>query len=272
MTTLKGLPEDKRVAVLDRAIVLLEEREKSADSEAWIAAAEELGIPRDILEEAALAVRKDVVEQQVQRAHSLRRYAFVGLGLVAAIVVGLMLFPPGPGRHVYDFDEGAGGQWSLYKNPETKATLSFLSQSGRGRVAQLNVGNLVAARSDGKYLVNLRTEHVPRSFKRFETVSIEVRGEGLESLRIYLRRNETQRWRSEKIPVTTTWTGHTLSLDSFAYQERAGKYSDWLPHSWRSMDTVQMIQLKVGDGVNDIDAAGTVEVDNLIFGRSRVEP
>ncbi|MBT3223953.1 MAG: hypothetical protein HN348_33210, partial [Proteobacteria bacterium] len=183
-----------------------------------------------------------------------------------------MLFPPQPKWHTYDFDGGAAGQWTLYKNTETRATLSFPSRTDHGKAARLDVNQLVEARDDGKYLVNLRTHHVPRRLGGFETVSLDLRGEGLESLRIYLRRKDTERWRSELIPVTSTWKNQTLDLANFVYQERASTWTDWGPRKWKSMDSVQMIQLKVGTGVNSVGANGLVEVDNLVFGQKETSP
>ena len=94
---------------------------------------------------------------------------------------------------------------------------------------------------------------------------LRVRGQGLPEARVYVRRNEKQRWRSPAISISPQWTEHEIALAQFDYQERPKKGAKWERKASQPFGRTEMVQIKVGYFVNEVEDRGTLWVDDLRF-------
>lgn len=263
--------EQRRQQLLQIAFELQAEQEAGEERKlseaAFREAALEAGLDPRLLARAEeeLARREQVAAAAAERGRRRRRVAALGaLGAIAvgAAGVGLaqVLFPPAPAPWVETFDV-PGGSWSLDRNADTRATLSWQEEPGRGQVAVVRVDGF-APEADGAYHVNLDGVVAPEDAGRYGAVVVDLKG-SLPVARVYVEAGTDERWRSPAISVQPGWTTHRLPLRSFERQER--RNGDWRTVEWSAPEGVSQLSIKLGHYMNPADRAGELYVDALRF-------
>lgn len=262
--SLKTLSRREQEEVLDLAIDLYSKDvgEREADAKALIASAREVGVPEEYLEKAVEEMRRRRAAAMVE-AQRRQRLLVRGAGAVAAIAgvaaaVWLFLVPAPAVPFVETFD-GASARWTLDRSEGTSATVRFETRPDRGEVAVIDVERFVPA-ADGTFRVNLDSLSAPADFSRHGDVSIALRGEGLETARLYIE-GDGVRWRSPPLRAGSEWATHRVPLRSFERQVRKG--DRWTVAPWDAPEDVRRLSVKVGQFMNAPDASGRVEVDDI---------
>ena len=268
--------DDRRQRVLQIAFELQAEQDAGEERElseaAFREAAVEAGLDPQLLARAEeeLARRERLAVLAAGRGRRRRRLAAVAvLGVLALGAAGLGLarvfFPPPPAPWVETFDAvDAAGRWALDTNPDTRATLSWRDEPGRGQVAVVRVDAFAPAH-DGAYHVNLDGLLAPEDASRYSDLVVDLKG-SLPAARVYLEAGEAgtdERWRSPEIAVQRDWTTHRLPLRSFERQERQG--GAWRTVDWSAPEGVRQLSVKLGHYMNPPDGAGELLVDALRF-------
>ncbi|MEE2829824.1 MAG: hypothetical protein VX498_11605 [Myxococcota bacterium] len=268
----KSGPSDKDI--FDRALELqqeLEEQEASQEARANLAAAaQELGVAPEFLLRAEEELIEEHERQAAQRKKWKHRAFSLVLGLLALGVIASFFYSPPPplaeGPWAESFD-AVVSDWSFTSSPGTQAHGGQVEDdSERGRVAAMVVDRFdPGSAKKGRYFANLRANHPPSTMRGYQTMRLWTRGEGLDTVRIYIRGDSRTRWRSPAIPAGKTWQQHTVPLDSFTFQQRQNKGKKWKVKKSRPMGRVERLQLKVGYFVNEADAKGVLFIDDLEF-------
>jgi len=268
--------DDRRQQVLQIAFELQAEHEAGEERKlseaAFREAALEAGLDPQLLARAEeeLARRERLAVQAAGRGRRRRRLAAVTvLGVLALGAAGLglapVLFPPPPApwpENLDTFDAvDAPGRWALDMNPDTRATLSWQAEPGRGQVAVVRVDAFAPAQ-DGTYHVNLDGLVAPEDASRYSELVVDLKG-SLPAARVYLEAGTDERWRSPAIAVQRDWTTHRLPLRSFERQERQG--GAWRTVGWSAPEGVSQLSVKLGHYMNPPDGAGDLFVDALRF-------
>jgi hypothetical protein len=268
--------DDRRQQVLRIAFELQAEHEgdeeRKISDAAFHEAALEAGLDPQLLARAEeeLARRERLAAQAAVRDRRRRRLAAVAvLGVLALGAAGLgvarVFFPPPPAPWVETFDTfDAAGRWALDVNPDTRATLSWQAEPGRGQVAVVRVEAFAPAQ-DGTYHVNLDGLLAPDDASRYSELVVDLKG-SLPAARAYLEAGEAgtdERWRSPAIAVQRDWTTHRLPLRSFERQER--QRGTWRTVGWKAPEDVSQLSLKLGHYMNPPERAGELFVDALRF-------
>ncbi|HLV80411.1 MAG TPA: hypothetical protein VKT32_09015 [Chthonomonadaceae bacterium] len=267
MSRLEQISPEEMPKVVQIASQLYEQdRTKEAEAQerqAYVDAAKEVDLPPEYMERAAAELQTRRIAEVKQRRR-VRNGVLATLGGVVALA-GLWKVthrPPEPPT-VYHF---AAQQWRLDVNPETKANVTFQSVDGRENVAVLHVDQFTPRASDGQYFVNLDTTQTPRSLASYRTASFFVRGDGLNTVRLYLEAGPTERWRSPAIPATDAWQQQTVDLKQFDHQVRPSASAPWQrADASQQPDRVEKLSFKVGSYMNDASAHGDIALDDLEF-------
>lgn len=263
--------DQRRQQLLQIAFELQAEQEAGEERKlseaAFREAALEAGLDPQLLARAEeeLVRREQVAAAAAERGRRrMRMAAFGALGAIAigAAGVGLSqtLFPPPPAPWVETFD-APGVSWSLDRNADTRATLSWQEEPGRGQVAVVRVDAFAPA-PDGAYHVNLDGVVAPADAGRYSAVVVDLKG-SLPVARMYIEAGTDARWRSPAISVQRGWTTHRLPLRSFERQER--RSGEWRTVGWSAPEGVSQLSIKLGHYMNSADTAGELYVDALRF-------
>jgi hypothetical protein len=265
--------DDRRQQVLRIAFELQAEHEageeRKVSDAAFHEAALEVGLDPQLLARAEeeLARRERLAAEAARRARRRRRLAAVavasaiGLG-AAGLGLAPVLFPPPPAPWLETFDASdVAGRWALDRNPDTRATLSWQAEAGRGQVAVVRVDGFAPAH-DGAYHVNLDGLLAPEDASRYRELVVDLKG-SLPAARVYLEAGTEERWRSPAIAVQRDWTTHRLPLRSFERQER--RRGAWRTVGWSAPEGVSQLSVKLGHYMNPAEAAGEIFVDALRF-------
>lgn len=265
---LRNAPAAEMNETVARAAELLardQGNDPNLDRMAALAAADELGIPQPYLERAAEELHTERVAAERRRRLRLR----LGAGLAAAVLlvagavaaVRIASAPPDP--IVYTFAQSPAPTWRLETNPESRASLDFREESGRGAVAVVQVQQFGPAGADGSYFVNLNTVDGPLDMDGHAAVMFSVRGEGLGRIRLYLEAGG-ERWRSPEVTVTGDWRDVRLSLDRFERQTRNPAGDGWRTVGYEAPGRVERLSFKLGTFINDDkNSSGEVVIDDV---------
>jgi hypothetical protein len=262
--SLKTLNRREQEEVLDLAIDLYsaDVSQKESDAKALIATAREMGVPPEYLERAAEQLRMRraaaMVEAQ-QRRRLLVRSAGIAAAVVGIVAAAWFFLVPGPVTPFAETFDGGASRWTLDTSEGTQAAVRFETRGERGEVAVIAVERFAPA-ADGTFRANLDSLAAPADLSRHENVSISVRGEGLETARLYIE-GDGVRWRSPPIRAGSEWNTHTIPLRSFEKQVRKG--DAWSVVPWDAPEGVRRLSVKVGQYMNPPDASGHVEVDDI---------
>ncbi len=253
---------------LERALANQESDEKAEqaerEAEAFVREAQAVGVSPQALKRAQTELHQERVARRLATLGRIKMIGGLALLVVGALLVWRLIFPSAVFSWSEDFDKSPSSRWTLKMSPRNAATLEFPEVDGQGRAVALAVTRF-APDGEGSFYVNVRTKDVPQTLRGYDTMRIRVRGTGLSKVRVYLRHNKTSRWRSPGMKLTDQWTEHVFGFDKFDYQVRASKGAPWKDAARTELSTVKMIQLKVGNGINDITEAGIVYVDDLKF-------
>ncbi|HLV81361.1 MAG TPA: hypothetical protein VKT32_13835 [Chthonomonadaceae bacterium] len=230
------------------------------ERQAYVDAAEEVGLPEEYLHRAA-------AELQIRRAEQIRLKRRRRQGLLAVLaavgaLAGLwqVTHRPPPPPIFYTFQASGSSSWGPNINAETQATVTF--DNG---VATIHVTHFGAPAGSSNYYANLDTSDVPPTLTGYHTVQFQAQGTGLASIRLYLENGPTERWRSPALPLTNAWQTQTVPLSAFDYQTRAGSQDVWRRQSYQPPGHVERLSFKVGTYVNPIGAQGDASVRDLSF-------
>lgn len=256
MLRVKDLPPEEMQEVVRVAGELYDrEHAEARERKATRDAAEEMGIPPEYLERAAVEVHARRVEK-VQRTRRRSRIAVATIAAALAIGGGWRVLNPPPPTPLVDTMRTASQRWTRDVNPQSEAILRFEGDAAVIRVERF------APNAENTFYANLETRDGSKSLTGFRTASFRVRGTGLGQVRFDLE-NGNERWRSPALPVTGEWQTHRIPLDQFERQTRQG--GRWRTVSYRAPGTVRNFSFKVGDFINDIRSKGEVAIDDLRF-------
>lgn len=259
--------------ILGRALEL-QAKDQSAEEakltrESQAEALAELGVAPEYLlraEEDLQRERYTLAKQKVARKRRLIN-VFLALCIIGVVVsfTNAPTLPSATGPWVQSFDTPMG-DWSVVTSPGTEASARGADDPVRGKVVAFEVTKFDEAKAKkGRYYANLRLNLPAPTLRGMKTVTLWVRGEGLKATRLYIRKSETERWRSPEISLSSEWVQHTLPLKAFEPQERKRKGKKWKRSAASPMSTAELVQLKVGYFMNEAGARGTVYYDDLVF-------
>ena len=273
---LRDLTRAQRTAVMEKAIEL-SERASVEDTEAWVAAAAELGIERAVLLEAHQAVQREARHQEgpqtraeiVAAGHDRMRrrrrwtMAIIGAGIVTLGVAGYLRDAPTPAS---SSSTGAvamapfsaqladeAGRWSVWSQ---NATLEVGTATVQGQSAV----RLTLAPLGASGIANYRTTKIHGDVSGLDSLELELWSTGVARIQPSFRRSKHAQWSLPPVTLTPGRNDLVVKLDEFRYQERAGKGKPWKSKGSRSMQDVELFQLKVGKGVNTPGTAGTLDL------------
>ena len=257
MLRMKDVPPDQMAEVVRVAGELYDaEKAQAQERRATVAAAAEMGLPKEYLDRAAELVHARRVEQ-IGRQRRRRAGLFAGIGVAVALGGGWFVTHPQPAAPVvYSFQTG---QWNLETDPASKAAVT--SADG---AATIHVDHFGTSAGADQFFVNLNTKDVPKTLVGYRTVSFRARSLGLPHLRLYLE-NGDERWRSANLAVPTGGQVFRLDLRQFDHQTRDVSTGKWQKVGASAPGHVEQLSFKVGYYVNNADAHGDVQVSDLRF-------
>ena len=259
--------------ILGRALELQAQDQSTEEAtlarESQAEALAELGVPPEYLLRAEEDLQRERYALAGAKAERKRKMVNVVLGLCIIGVVASFAhtpsLPQASAPWVQSFDSGMI-DWSVVTSPGTEASARAIEDPTRGKVVAFQVTRFDKAKAKkGRYYANLRSNLPPPLLRGMKRVSLWVRGEGLKATRLYLRKSDTERWRSPEIPVSSEWVEHTLPLNAFDTQVRARKGKKWKQSASIPLSEAERLQLKVGYFINDPGMSGTVYYDDLVF-------
>jgi len=258
MLRVKDVPPNQMAEVVRVAGELYDkEQADTQERRATVAAAAEMGLPKEYLDRAAALVHARAVEQVAKR----RRQMGLAAGVAVALVIGggwLIARPRHAAPVTYNFQNSAQ-QWDLNNSPGAQANATF-----NNGTATIHVGSFAMPAGGDQFFVNLDTKDVPQTLVRYRTVSFRASGAGLPNLRLYLE-NADERWRSPLLPLTPTGQVVHLDLNRFDHQTRDSAAGKWHAAGAGVPGNVERLSFKVGYYVNAPDAHGDVKISELRF-------
>ena len=195
--------------------------------------------------------------------HRKKFFAFLTLPALMTMLGGgaaakTVVFPePPPTFWVSEFEDTS--DWKLVANRESSAQMAAVPSEGSVWVTITRFG----MPADQHYFVNLRAKDPPSTMEPMSKMTIRVRGQGLETLRVYPRAGKRERWRSPAIPVTQKWSTVTIPLSAFEH-ERGGRLR-WMPAAPKKITDIDRLQIKFGYKNNPVSASGSVGIDEIRF-------
>ncbi len=163
-----------------------------------------------------------------------------------------------PSAPIQEDFSGLTSRWALETNAETQASLTSVTETGRGEAAQIEVTHFGPA-ADGKYHVNLDLTSV-QALEGLGQLSLFAKGDGLQTARVYLE-SGGERWRSPPMTLGADWQQYQWSIRDFEHQVRGS--DGWKVVDFRYPESGR-ISIKVGHFMNPVDATGRVWVDDLV--------
>lgn len=258
MLRMKDVPPEQMAEVVRVAGELYdEEQAQTQERRATVAAAAEMGLPKEYLERAAALVHARRVEQ-IGRGRRRRAGLLAGLGVALAIGGGWVVTHPRPAAPItYNF-QNPQQQWAEESNPESQAAVTFANGT-----ATIHVDHFGAQAGSDQFFVYLNTKDVPQTLAGYRTVSFRAGG-SLPHLRLYLE-NGGERWRSPNLPLTPNGQVFRLPLDQFDHQSRDSSTGKWQKVDSSAPGHVEQLSFKVGYYINAVTAHGDVQVSDLRF-------
>lgn len=262
MLRVKDVPPDQMSEVVRVAGELYDkETAENQERRATVAAAAEMGLPKEYLDRAAVLVHARAAEQVAKRRRR-RVGVAAGLGVAAVIGGGWLVTHPRPAAPVppvaYNFQNPAQ-QWGLNNSPGAQANAAF-----NNGTATIHVSSFGAPAGGDQFFVNLDTKDVPQTLDGYRTVSFRASGVGLPNLRLYLE-NADERWRSPLLPLTPAGQAVQVSLNRFDHQARDSSTGKWHAAGAEAPGHIERLSFKVGYYVNAPDAHGDVKISELRF-------
>ena len=190
MLRMKDVPPDQMAEVVRVAGELYDaEQAQTQERRATVAAAAEMGLPKEYLDRAASVVHARRVEQ-IATQRRRRAGLLVGIGVAATLGGGWFVTHPRPAAPlVYSFQPS---QWTQESDPASKAAVTFANGA-----ATLHVDHFAMPAGGDQFFVNLNTKDVPSTLAGYRTVSFRAQSAGLPNVRLYLE-SADERWRSAK--------------------------------------------------------------------------
>lgn len=258
MLRLKDVPPEQMPEVVRVAGELYdEEQAQTQERRATVAAAAEMGLPKEYLERAAALVHARRVEQ-IGRGRRRKAGLLAGVGVALALGGGWVVTHPRPAAPItYNF-QNPQQQWAEESNPGSQTTVAFANGT-----ATIHVDHFGAQAGSGEYYVNLSTKDVPPTLAGYRTVSFRAQG-SLPNLRLYLE-NGSERWRSPNLSVTQGGRVFRLHLDQFDHQTRDSSTGKWQKAGASAPGHVEQLSFKVGYYINNVNTHGDVQVSDLRF-------
>ena len=231
------------------------EKAQAQERRATVAAAAEVGLPKEYLDRAADLIHARRVEQ-IGRQRRRRAGLLAGIGVAVALGGGWFVTHPRPAvPRAYSFQSG---QWNQESDPASKAAVTFANGA-----ATLHVDHFGAAGGE-QYFVNLNTKQTPKTLAGYRTVIFRAQSAGLPNLRLYLE-NPDERWRSADLSVPSGGQVFRLDLSQFDHQTRDTSTGKWHKVGASAPGRVEQLSFKVGYYVNNADAHGDVQISDLHF-------
>lgn len=259
MLRLKDVPPEQMAEVVRVAGELYdEEQAQTQERRATVAAAAEMGLPKEYLDRAAAVIHARRVEQ-IGRRRRRKAGLLAGLGVALAIGGGWVVTHPRPAAPItYNF-QNPQQQWAEESNPESQGRVTFTNGA-----ATIHVDHFGPQAGSDQFFVNLNTKDVPPTLAGYRTVSFRAQGQGLPNLRLYLE-NGGERWRSPNVAVTPGGQAFRLNLDQFDHQVQDTSTGKWHKADSSAPGHVEQLSFKVGYYINNADAHGDVQVSDLRF-------
>ena len=257
MLRMKDVPPDQMAEVVRVAGELYDaEKAQAQERRATVAAAAEMGLPKEYLGRAAELVHARRVEQ-IGGQRRRRAGLLAGIGVAVAIGGGWFVTHPRPAApRAYSFQSG---QWTQESDPASRAAVSFVNGA-----ATIRVDRFGASAGPNQFFVNLNTKDVPQTLAGYRTVSFRAQSAGLPNLRLYLE-NPDERWRSANLSVPTGGQVFRLDLSRFDHQTRESPTGGWHKAGASAPGRVEQLSFKVGYYVNNADSHGDVQISDLRF-------
>ena len=264
MLSVKDVPPDQMAEVVRVAGELYDkETAENQERRATVAAAAEMGLPKEYLDRAAALVHARTLERaaEIKARRQRRRVGLVaGLGVALVVGGGWLVTHPRPAAPVtpvtYGFQNPAQ-HWNLNNSPGAQANAAF-----NNGAATIHVSSFGAPAGGDQFFVNLDTEDVPQTLAGYRTVSFRASGAGLPNLRLYLE-NADERWRSPLL--TPAGQVVQVNLNRFDHQTRDSPTGKWHTAGADAPGHVERLSFKVGYYVNAPDAHGDVKISELRF-------
>ena len=257
MLRMKDVPPDQMAEVVRVAGELYDaEQAQTQERRATVAAAAEMGLPKEYLDRAASVVHARRVEQ-IATQRRRRAGLLVGIGVAGALGGGWFVTHPRPAAPLaYSFQPS---QWTQESDPASKAAVTFANGA-----ATLHVDHFAMPAGGDQFFVNLNTKDVPSTLAGYRTVSFRAQSAGLPNVRLYLE-NADERWRSANLSVPSGGQVFRLNLDQFDHQTRDPAAGKWRKAGASAPGHVEQLSFKVGYYVNNADAHGDVQISDLRF-------
>lgn len=257
MLRMKDVPPDQMAEVVRVAGELYDaEQAQTQERRATVAAAAEMGLPKEYLDRAASVVHARRVEQ-IATQRRRRAGLLVGIGVAVALGGGWFVTHPRPAAPLaYSFQPS---QWTQESDPASKAAVTFANGA-----ATLHVDHFAVPAGGDQFFVNLNTKDVPSTLAGYRTVSFRAQSAGLPNVRLYLE-NADERWRSANLSVPSGGQVFRLNLDQFDHQTRDPAAGKWRKAGASAPGHVEQLSFKVGYYVNNADAHGDVQISDLRF-------
>ena len=257
MLRMKDVPPDQMAEVVRVAGELYDaEQAQTQERRATVAAAAEMGLPKEYLDRAASVVHARRVEQ-IATQRRRRAGLLVGIGVAVALGGGWFVTHPRPAAPLaYSLQPS---QWTQESDPASKAAVTFANGA-----ATLHVDHFAVPAGGDQFFVNLNTKDVPSTLAGYRTVSFRAQSAGLPNVRLYLE-NADERWRSANLSVPSGGQVFRLNLDQFDHQTRDSAAGKWRKAGASAPGHVEQLSFKVGYYVNNADAHGDVQISDLRF-------
>ena len=257
MLRMKDVPPDQMAEVVRVAGELYDaEQAQTQERRATVAAAAEMGLPKEYLDRAASAVHARHVEQ-IATLRRRRVGLLAGIGVAVALGGGWFVTHSRPAAPLaYSFQPS---QWTQESDPASKAAVTFANGA-----ATLHVDHFAMPAGGDQFFVNLNTKDVPSTLAGYRTVSFRAQSAGLPNVRLYLE-NADERWRSANLSVPSGGQVFRLNLDQFDHQTRDPAAEKWRKAGASAPGHVEQLSFKVGYYVNNADAHGDVQISDLRF-------
>ena len=286
---LRDLTDAQRSAVMEKAIEL-SERASIEDTEAWVAAAAELGIERDVLIAAHRSLEREKVRSAgpqsqeeivgAAEARNSKRMLWTTLVVFGAILTLVVAHLAGIGGASVGGGEtsagrsgvtsapalepvsmqlaGVAGKWSVWSESATLRT-------GTSEVDGQSAVRLTLDPITDASIANYRTTEIHGDLSSLTTLKLSVWSDGIGNLQPTFRRDKHAQWSVPPVPLSAGPNEVELALSSFRYKERAKKGAPWKSADSRAMVDVELFQLKLGKGVNNPGTTGNLDLVELVL-------